>query len=57
MVHRLQSDPYFSGDEAAYFAESHLQPTRQAAACLQQKYYDDLKYEEMPKSSARRWVH
>jgi len=48
MVQRLQSDPYFSGDEAAVLLQKAILslPDKQRLV-FNMKYYDDLKYEEM----------
>lgn len=48
MVQRLQSDPYFSGDEATVLLQKAILslPDKQRLV-FNMKYYDDLKYEEM----------
>jgi RNA polymerase sigma-70 factor, ECF subfamily len=48
MVQRLQSDPYFSGDEAVVLLQKAILslPDKQRLV-FNMKYYDDMKYEEM----------
>jgi RNA polymerase sigma-70 factor, ECF subfamily len=48
MVQNLQSDPWFSGDEAAKKLQSAIMtlPDKQRLV-FNMKYYDDLKYEEI----------
>ena len=48
MVQNLQSDPYFSGDEAALkLQKAILSLPEKQRLVFNMKYYDDLKYEEM----------
>lgn len=48
MVQNLQSDPYFSGDEAVLkLQKAILSLPEKQRLVFNMKYYDDLKYEEM----------